>query len=80
MSAHFQHKMQWQMQQVAYTKDETMNQSQGPQKAILSDLSKGIGLALLSKVLGIDEISTKFDELLEKIKRSKNLKNLEMRL
>jgi len=36
-----------------------------------SDLSKGIGLALLSKVLGVEEMNTKFSHLLEKIKRSK---------
>ncbi len=35
---------------------------------------------MLSKVLGIDEINTQFSHLLEKIKRTKQLKNLEIRL
>ena len=35
---------------------------------------------MLSKVLGIDEINSKFSHLLEKIKRTKQLKNLDIRL
>lgn len=44
------------------------------------DLSKGIGLALLSKVLGVNKIKEKFRVHQQNIRRTKAIGNLEIRL
>lgn len=43
------------------------------------DLSKGVGLALLSKVLGVNKIKEKYQVYLENIKRTKQINNMEIR-
>ena len=37
-------------------------------------------MALLSKVLGVEEMNTKFSHLLEKIKKSKQIQDLDIRM
>jgi len=44
------------------------------------DLSKGVGLALLSKVLGVNKIKEKFRVYQDNIKRTKLIGNFEIRL
>jgi hypothetical protein len=43
-------------------------------------LSKGVGLALLSKVLGVNKIKEKFRAYTDNIKRTKVIGNYEIRL
>lgn len=43
------------------------------------DLSKGLGLALLSKALGVEKIEDKFDDYKSKIKKTNMVQKLELR-
>jgi hypothetical protein len=43
-------------------------------------ISKGLGLALLSKAMGVQTIEGQFQTYLDRLKKTKSLKNIETRL
>ncbi len=53
------------------------NNNDGAQET--QDMSKGLGLALLSKALGVDKIEDKFSEYTNKIKKTNLVGKLELR-
>jgi hypothetical protein len=52
------------------------NQDSGGDNAV----SKGLGLALLSKAMGVQTIEGQFKTYLDRLKKTKQLKNVEARL